>query len=63
MRIESNKTIEDFPEMYMVDFANSYIGGGALSSGCLQEEIIFMTYPELYISILFCESMNDNEVI
>lgn len=40
-----NESIEDFYGDVKVDFANSYIGGGALSSGCVQEEIMFATRP------------------
>lgn len=28
-----------------VDFANMYIGGGCLHSGCVQEEIMFANHP------------------
>ncbi|XP_050383404.1 poly(ADP-ribose) glycohydrolase 1-like [Argentina anserina] len=46
-----------------VDFANKYIGGGALHRGCVQEEIRFMINPELIASMLFMPSMADNEAI
>lgn len=46
-----------------VDFANEYLGGGALHSGCVQEEIRFMTNPELIIGMLFLPAMADNEAI
>ncbi|KAL6139497.1 hypothetical protein ACLB2K_057801 [Fragaria x ananassa] len=46
-----------------VDFANKYIGGGALHRGCVQEEIRFMINPELIASMLFMSSMADNEAI
>ncbi|XP_022154592.1 poly(ADP-ribose) glycohydrolase 1-like isoform X2 [Momordica charantia] len=46
-----------------VDFANEYIGGGALHSGCVQEEIRFMINPELIIGMLFLPAMADNEAI
>ncbi|XP_010277846.1 PREDICTED: poly(ADP-ribose) glycohydrolase 1-like isoform X1 [Nelumbo nucifera] len=56
--------IEDQPcEALQVDFANKYIGGGALHRGCVQEEICFMINPELIISMLFLPSMADNEAI
>lgn len=32
-----NASIEDYYGDLKVDFANSYIGGGALSGGCVQE--------------------------
>ncbi|XP_068665005.1 poly(ADP-ribose) glycohydrolase 1-like [Aristolochia californica] len=46
-----------------VDFANRYIGGGALGAGCVQEEIRFMINPELIAAMLFLPSMSDNEAI
>ncbi|XP_044465082.1 poly(ADP-ribose) glycohydrolase 1-like isoform X4 [Mangifera indica] len=46
-----------------VDFANKYIGGGALRRGCVQEEIHFMINPELIAGMLFLPSMADNEAI
>lgn len=46
-----------------VDFANEYLGGGALRSGCVQEEIRFMINPELIIGMLFLPAMEDNEAI
>ncbi|KAI8537138.1 hypothetical protein RHMOL_Rhmol09G0002400 [Rhododendron molle] len=46
-----------------VDFANKYLGGGALNRGCVQEEIRFMINPELIAGMLFLPSMADNEAI
>lgn len=54
------ESIEDFTGNVKVDFANKFIGGGALVHGCVQEEIMFATHPELFISVLFCEVMNDH---
>ncbi|CAH9101908.1 unnamed protein product [Cuscuta europaea] len=50
-------------EALEVDFANKYIGGGALSRGCVQEEIRFMINPELIAALLFLPAMEDNEAI
>ncbi|OMO87442.1 Poly(ADP-ribose) glycohydrolase [Corchorus olitorius] len=44
-----------------VDFANEYLGGGALHRGC--EEIRFMINPELVAGMLFLPSMEENEAI
>ncbi|CAI0428100.1 unnamed protein product [Linum tenue] len=46
-----------------VDFANKYLGGGALHRGCVQEEIRFMINPELIVGMLFLPCMDDNEAI
>lgn len=48
---------------YGVDFANMYIGGGALSGGCVQEEILFAIEPEATVSMFFMEVMEDNDAI
>ncbi len=47
----------------LADFANKNIGGGVLSRGCVQEEIMFAVSPELICSLLFTEQMQDNEVV
>ncbi|KAG0489905.1 hypothetical protein HPP92_006768 [Vanilla planifolia] len=50
-------------EALEVDFANEYLGGGALHMGCVQEEIRFMINPELIVGMLFMVSMKKNEAI
>ena len=47
----------------ILDFANRYIGGGTLHSGCVQEEILFAIEPELCCSLAFMEVMSDNDAI
>ncbi|KAJ4822423.1 hypothetical protein Tsubulata_048180 [Turnera subulata] len=46
-----------------VDFANKFLGGGALNRGCVQEEIRFMINPELIVGMLFLPCMEDNVAI
>jgi poly(ADP-ribose) glycohydrolase len=46
-----------------MDFANKFLGGGVLNHGCVQEEIRFVICPELIVSMLFCEVMNENEAL
>ena len=48
---------------YCVDFANQYIGGGALCGGCVQEEILFAVEPEATVAMLFMEVMDKNDAI
>ncbi|GFQ04719.1 probable poly(ADP-ribose) glycohydrolase 2 [Phtheirospermum japonicum] len=64
-KVHTSGLIEDqsSEEALEVDFANKYIGGGALRRGCVQEEIRFMINPELIVSILFLPMMDDNEAI
>ena len=45
------------------DFANASLGGGALSGGCVQEEILFSQRPELCVGLLLCEEMDADEAI
>ncbi|KAM3250084.1 poly(ADP-ribose) glycohydrolase 1 [Capsicum chacoense] len=63
-KIFNSGFIEDHSsEAIEVDFANKYLGGGALSRGCIQEEIRFMINPELIAGMLFLPCMADNEAI
>jgi len=39
------------------------VGGGVLGQGCVQEEIRFITCPELILSRLFTERLGDTEVL
>ncbi|PPD89722.1 hypothetical protein GOBAR_DD13368 [Gossypium barbadense] len=64
VQVHSSGLIEDHAiEALEVDFANKYLGGGALHRGCVQEEIRFMINPELIAGMLFLPSMADNEAI
>ncbi|KAM6975864.1 poly(ADP-ribose) glycohydrolase [Tautogolabrus adspersus] len=49
--------------LLQVDFASSWIGGGVLGSGLVQEEILFLMNPELIVSRLFTEKLADNECL
>ncbi|KAF4689346.1 hypothetical protein FOZ62_021264 [Perkinsus olseni] len=55
--------IEDAHGLLQADFANRFIGGGVLEGGNVQEEIRFSICPELVVSMLLCEVMNDHEAI
>lgn len=63
--VDSGKKIEDYAgsDSLMIDFANEYIGGGTLNWGCVQEELIFLIYPELNVSLLLLEKMDHHEAI
>lgn len=64
LRVSPTGTIEDDGiGMLQVDFANKYVGGGVLGNGCVQEEIRFLICPELIVSRLFSEKLDDNEVL
>ena len=62
--INHHQKIEETSQKYArVDFANCYLGGGVLNTGCVQEEIMFTVCPELIVAMLFMEKMDDNEAI
>ncbi|KAK3444344.1 hypothetical protein EUGRSUZ_A00416 [Eucalyptus grandis] len=64
LEVHDSGLMEDHSgEALQVDFANKYIGGGALNWGCVQEEILFMINPELIVSMLFLPALADNEAI
>ncbi|XP_074657360.1 uncharacterized protein LOC141910566 [Tubulanus polymorphus] len=62
--VDKHGKIEDSgSHTVQVDFANSYIGGGVLHVGRVQEEIRFCLSPELIASMLFMTCMEKNEAI
>lgn len=65
VEIEFKRSIEDFAgSAYLqADFANEYLGGGAAEFGNVQEEILFLTHPELFAAQLVCEVMDPCEAI
>ncbi|KAI3362469.1 hypothetical protein L3Q82_012755 [Scortum barcoo] len=64
LHVTSVGTIEtEGTEMLQVDFASSRLGGGVLGSGLVQEEILFLINPELIVSRLFTEKLEDNECL
>ncbi|KAK5901052.1 hypothetical protein CgunFtcFv8_025960 [Champsocephalus gunnari] len=64
LHVASYGTIENEGKgMLQVDFASSWIGGGVLGSGLVQEEILFIINPELIVSRLFTEKLGDKECL
>lgn len=63
LTVNSNVNIEDQEYTLQVDFANYLVGGGVLSYGLVQEEILFLIYPELLVCRLFNEKLADNQVL
>ncbi|CAI5533626.1 unnamed protein product [Closterium sp. Naga37s-1] len=63
-QVHERGTIEDDGTgCVQVDFANAFVGGGTLGSGCAQEEIRFVICPELIVGMLFLPAMENNETI
>ncbi|GFO50721.1 poly(ADP-ribose) glycohydrolase, partial [Plakobranchus ocellatus] len=64
LHVASNGNIEDDGKgMLQADFANKYVGGGVLGNGLVQEEIRFVICPEMILSRLFTQVLQDNEVL
>jgi poly(ADP-ribose) glycohydrolase len=63
VQILSTGSIEDASEMVQIDFANKYIGGGVLGNGLVQEEIRFLQFPEMIVTRLLCERLDDDEAV
>ncbi|RNF23287.1 putative poly(ADP-ribose) glycohydrolase [Trypanosoma conorhini] len=61
--MDSKGRIEDNYGKLQVDFANKVLGGGVLQTGCVQEEIQFVTCPELLLSRLLSEPLLDTEAL
>ncbi|ETO30061.1 hypothetical protein RFI_07060 [Reticulomyxa filosa] len=52
MHIRDDGKIEEEKEALHADFANKFIGGGVLTGGNVQEEILFTVNPECLITML-----------
>ncbi|KAG9063801.1 hypothetical protein KI688_003913 [Linnemannia hyalina] len=65
VQIELDAPLEDDAPLgaLQLDFANKVIGGGVLSRGAVQEEIRFVICPELIISRLFTQTLQNNEAL
>ncbi|XP_033230281.1 poly(ADP-ribose) glycohydrolase-like isoform X2 [Belonocnema kinseyi] len=64
LHITSKGTIEtEGAGLLQVDFANMYVGGGVLGWGCVQEEIRFVICPELLVTMLVAEVLDDTEAL
>jgi hypothetical protein len=58
-----NKSIEDIHDSAHVDFANLSLGGGVLTGGMVQEEIMFAQRPMLIAAMACVEFMSYEESI
>ena len=63
IEIDTKKSLFDSEASFCIDFANRYIGGGALQRGCVQEEILFAVEPEAIVSMFLMERMDLNDAI
>mmetsp|Transcript_7763 Transcript_7763/g.6862 ORF Transcript_7763/g.6862 Transcript_7763/m.6862 type:complete len:333 (+) Transcript_7763:426-1424(+) len=63
LNIHSEGTIEDGTNTLMVDFANEYIGGGCMGLAAVQEEILFLIFPELLFCLMQFQIMDKHDNI
>eukprot|EP00126_Sphaerothecum_destruens_P002466 Sdes_comp15899_c0_seq1m5022 len=64
VKFEKKGSIENEGKEYVnLDFANRFLGGGVLGRGAVQEEIRFMICPELLVTRLITEKLEDNEAV
>jgi hypothetical protein len=63
MLLMEHGSIEESPAHIHVDFANKFIGGGALENDAAQEEILFALKPELIVSMALCSYLQNEEAI
>ncbi|KAG0374442.1 hypothetical protein BGX24_010407 [Mortierella sp. AD032] len=65
VKIELDAPLEDDAPLgaLQLDFANKVIGGGVLGRGAVQEEIRFAICPELIVSRLFTQMLQNNEAV
>ena len=49
--------------MLFCTFILRYLGGGVLNFGCVQEEIRFVICPELLVTMLVTEALDDTEAL
>ena len=63
--IEEKKGIEDFRNSAQVNFSDPVPGGTlpAAKAHIVQEEILFLIYPELFVTILLVPEMRSNEAV
>jgi poly(ADP-ribose) glycohydrolase len=63
LEIRATGGIEEAGGQVHVDFANSFLGGGVLTGGCVQEEIRFSVAPELLAGLVASPRMGEHEAI
>ena len=61
--VKSDGFIEKQNNMLQVDFANKCVGGSVYGHGAIQEEIRFVTHPELLVSIMFTPELLADECL
>ena len=55
--------VASIPGATITNFANMYLGGGCMQQGAVQEEILFLEFPELFAARMVSPCMEFNEAI
>lgn len=61
--IKTQGYVEDEDKALITDFANKYLGGGVMNRGFVQEEVLFVEYPELLMSTFIWARLQDYEAV
>lgn len=56
-------SMHESPAAFHVAFANKFVGGGCLENDFAQEEVLFVTKPELIVAMALCSHMVDEDAI
>lgn len=57
MELRNDKIESGYGKGIIIDFANAHVGGGFLTNGSAQEEILFSIFPEMVVVRLLCEPL------
>jgi len=63
IKIVRDIDMSDIPKTDIVDFANKFIGGGCMQFSTVQEEILFLVFPELFAARMINICMRPSEAI
>ncbi|KAJ3309504.1 hypothetical protein HDV04_005996 [Boothiomyces sp. JEL0838] len=63
VQVETTLGRMEYIDGALIDFANRRIGGGVLSRGAVQEEIMFLCRPECIAARYFTEPLLENEAL
>lgn len=64
LEVDQDNCVEDSGgHTLQVCFASRHLGGGVLEEGCSEEEIRFVTSPELLVVQLLMEDLEANEAV
>ncbi|CAL8095361.1 unnamed protein product [Calicophoron daubneyi] len=59
----SSEAVADKLEIPMTYFVNAYVGGNVLHAGGVQEDSLFMRYPDLLVTLSMCQRLEEFEAL